>query len=241
MERMEQRAEERRAAREAAKQQEKEREERRRLTLLPQPVAQLSVNMGGAAPVNLTVYEGDDFEAVVSRFVAQYGVSQADKEVLRRELRGRVVRTGTLIAGLPLVMPDGTTQYVAVMHGEQVQAKVEAFVELWGLTEEMAAKILEALQARVQARLKRRRILEMNVAAADGRTLLFQLYDGEQHAPATLIRDFLAVRHLPRALSREREREAPRSCTARDVFRVLTRQHGSQKGTRIRESSRIPS
>ena len=25
------------------------------------------------------------------------------------------------------------------------------------------------------------------VAAADGRTLLFQLYDGEQHAPATLM------------------------------------------------------
>lgn len=153
MERMEQRAEERRAAREAAKQLEKDREERRRLTLLPQPVAQLSVNMGGdGGPVNLTVYEGDDFEAVVSRFVAQYGVSQADKEVLRRELRARVVQTDTLVAGLPLVMPDGTTQYVAVMHGEQVQAKVDAFVELWGLTEEMAAKILEALQARVQAR-----------------------------------------------------------------------------------------
>ena len=37
----------------------------------------------------------------------------------------------------------------------------------------------------------------MKVAAADGRTLLFQLYDGEQHAPATLIRDFLAVRSHP--------------------------------------------
>jgi hypothetical protein len=56
------------------------------------------------------VYEGDDMEAVVSRFVGQYGVSAADKEVLRTQLRARVVKTTTLVAGLPLVMPDGTTQ-----------------------------------------------------------------------------------------------------------------------------------
>jgi hypothetical protein len=43
------------ATREAAKEKEKQRDERRRRELLPQPVAQLSVNMGGGAPVNLTV------------------------------------------------------------------------------------------------------------------------------------------------------------------------------------------
>jgi hypothetical protein len=102
-------------------------------------------------------------------------------------------------------------QYVSVLHGEDVAAKVAAFVELWGLTQvrselfrivpncfelsncpelfrivsncvelfripttrwgltqPMAEKISAALAARVEARLKRRRILEMAVAAADG-------------------------------------------------------------------------
>jgi hypothetical protein len=56
---------------------------------------------------------------------------------------------------------------------------VAEFVGVWGLSPEYLDKLLPALSQRVDRREKRKKLLELPVSAADGRSLVLTIRQGQ--------------------------------------------------------------
>ncbi|KAK3247894.1 hypothetical protein CYMTET_42624 [Cymbomonas tetramitiformis] len=189
-----QQARERRAQEvEEAAERERERLERLREYISAKDVAEISVDLGLEEPVKLVVKERESLDVVVADFASKYRIGETDINVLKAELRKKMQPVPVLIAALPVVHEDGSHTLLSFKEGENITGKVDEYVDVYGLGAEYKERLLEAATNRVERRTARRKIVQLPISSPDGRTLHCALYEGEQHDPSPVAREFLEV------------------------------------------------
>ena len=132
---------------------------------------------------SVAVREGDVLDDVVTAFIA--ATDGLDHEThftpIRDALIGSIVPRPRLIARVPVIVPSGEKAVVAIRDGDDPATVVATFCELHNVPAASVTRLDAMVKTHVANRAKRRSLISIPVVAPDGRALLFDVVEGEQH------------------------------------------------------------
>ena len=181
---------------------------KKRLTETQKPLAVVPVDLGSEnGKVNLTLWEGDDFQQTVQEFCRAHGIPSSYLQTLQNSLRQQIKVPPPLLLQLGVILPSGERKVLGIPESSDPVVETSVFCIQNGIEDEEGC---QAIQDRVEARLSATRNTSyardilgvMSVDAPDGRQLKMVVREGEQHDLLQFTSDFLEFYKMntPRAI-----------------------------------------
>jgi len=172
-----------------------ENELMRKKALEPKMLVSVPVNIGEESH-NITLYEGNEIEAVAKKFVQEHRLQANVVETLVSQLKTKIPQEQPIEMAFPILDPYGIKRAIAVYVGQNATNVTQEACIGFNISDEYddedCVALVERAERMHEKRMKRKVVLMMPVSLADGRSVQFQVREGDHH---DLI-SFVSVRAL---------------------------------------------
>ena len=157
----------------------------------PVPVASISIDLGGTiGKVNFTWSEGESLDDAALSFGVKYGLTYDGLAQLKKSAKPRVPKQKEIEFFLPIVLGHGVRAALRVNKGDNATLIADQFCAKHDVDEEATARIVQNVQERHAKRMNRSLLLRFPLDVPDGRTMNFDVRQGEQHDLIRLVQDY---------------------------------------------------
>jgi hypothetical protein len=162
----------------------------------PIEVASISINLGGdIGKVNFTWNEGESLDDAALSFGVKYGLTYDGLDQLKKSAKPRIPKSKNVEFFMPLVLGNGLRTALRVNKGDNATLVADEFCAKHEIEEEATSKIIQQVTERYTKRMNRSLLLTFPLDVPDGRSINFDVRQGEQHDLIRLVQDYsLAMR-----------------------------------------------
>ena len=162
----------------------------------PIPVASISIDLGGdIGKVNFTWSEGESLDDAALSFGVKYGLTYDGLDQLKKSAKPRIPKCPRVAFFMPVVLAHGVRAALRVNEGDNATLVADQFCAKHEIEEEATANIVQQVKERYLKRMNRSLLLTFPLDVPDGRTINFDVRQGEQHDLIRLVQDYsLAMR-----------------------------------------------
>ena len=162
----------------------------------PVDVASISIDLGGdIGKVNFTWSEGESLDDAALAFGVKYGLTYEGLDQLKSSAKPRIPIQKKVMFFMPVVLARGVRAAIRVNQGDNATLVADQFCAKHGIPEESTSDILTQVTERYKKRMNRSLLLTFPLDVPDGRTINFDVRQGEQHDLIRLVQDYsLAMR-----------------------------------------------
>jgi len=178
-----------------------ENELMRKKAMEPKLVVSVPVDMGEAGSHNISVYEGQELEAVAKEFVANHTLKAEAVQILVDAVKKKIPEQAQIELAVPFLDPYGIRRVVSVYQGLNATNVTQEICISYNISDDYddpdCVGLVQKVEKMYEKRIKYRVLMTMPVSLADGRDVQLQVREGDHHDLISLVTNLAAVYRIP--------------------------------------------